>query len=888
MAAYGAIASVGVATGEGVHLVAWVRHGINPKTAAMRVRASDGALLDSTDILLATGGGTRDCYGGSVGPAVSFTGGVFLVAWPTSYKICAVRVRPDGTVLDRPPIVVAANTFNLDAPAVSADGNNFLVAWGDGRTVDPPSFSTPPNADNVYAARVRASDGAPLDGDGFAISNLAGPQKTPAVAFDGNNFFVAWADYSTGAEMFGARVRPSDRALLDTPPIRLANGMASVPSVAFNGTHLVTVWNGGSNLVGRRIDPASGGLVDPAPITMHTGIVVPFNLSQPVVGHNGNSFAVAWRGASDGLTDRARIHARRFDNALSPLGPSVVLDDRAAPGNVWTRQAISSVPGKHFVAWNNSLLHGATVDAATGGLVGAQLVLSRHAPRQTFPSASFDGLQHLVVWHEWNGAQFQIRATRLRDSDGSILDPGSLAISPASNADQIHPFTASNGRNHLVLWWERTGLRAVRVRGVDGALLDNPPLVLPAVPYGDLTENPRFDVDSDGQDYLVLYIEGASYTTPTSLLALRIRGEDGAVLDATPKPVTTPAPGLGSVSLGFVKSHYVASWIVVDLSANAYSAFARRLQPDGTAIDPTITVRQGPTGASGSRTQVAAMQDAAAVVWYEGSGVRMRRIRISDGNLLDAEPTLLLYNGGSPDHGVATGFDGEHLLVTGLKFPEREWRLQRVSTQGAVLDPAGVVLSPPANGDFALSPSPGRRTLLVYSRFDPSPGNSTDRMQFRWLGALPPPPPPVDPPPPPPVDAPAPPPQDAAPPPPVDAPAPMVDAPAPMVDASVDASAPADASGPPDVGSNPDVPSGEVAADGSPVATDAPGADAARDGAVTDAARDADGGRNADAGGPPEEEPGCSCDVGSRRPGRGGAWVLLPIAALWLRRRRRR
>src|SRR5205814_258563 len=93
------------------------------------------------------------------------------------------------------------------------------------------------------------------------------------------------------------------------------------------------------------------------------------------------------------------------------------------------------------------------------------------------------------------------------DQDGTSLDPAGLTIASSSPADQVLPRSASNGSNHLVVWWDGTSLRAQRVKGSDGSLLDGAGLALPATPGVWSSDAPRYDVASDGTDYLVLWLE---------------------------------------------------------------------------------------------------------------------------------------------------------------------------------------------------------------------------------------------------------------------------------------------------------------------------------------------------------------------------------------------
>ncbi|HLE03444.1 MAG TPA: hypothetical protein VI729_02375, partial [Anaerolineales bacterium] len=79
--------------------------------------------------------------------------------------------------------------INQYYPAVAWDGNNYLVVWQDYRNGSNP---------DIYGARVSAS-GVLQEPGGIVISTAANYQGFPAVAWDGNNYLVVWADYRSGS-----------------------------------------------------------------------------------------------------------------------------------------------------------------------------------------------------------------------------------------------------------------------------------------------------------------------------------------------------------------------------------------------------------------------------------------------------------------------------------------------------------------------------------------------------------------------------------------------------------------------------------------------------------------------------------------------------------------
>jgi large repetitive protein len=70
-------------------------------------------------------------------------------------------------------------------PAIAFDGTNFLVAWQDARDAGIDTSS------NIYACRL-TPHGEVLDPDGICLSHTRLEDYLPSVGSDGSGFFVAW------------------------------------------------------------------------------------------------------------------------------------------------------------------------------------------------------------------------------------------------------------------------------------------------------------------------------------------------------------------------------------------------------------------------------------------------------------------------------------------------------------------------------------------------------------------------------------------------------------------------------------------------------------------------------------------------------------------------
>jgi hypothetical protein len=245
--------------------------------------------LDPGGIPVSTGGFTQ------ANPAVTFDGLNYLVVWgdervnERSPHVYAARVTPDGTVLDPQGIpVCTAHDYQYDL-AVASGGGNSLVAWTDYYGSYAPS---------VYAARI-APDGTVLDPNGFQLYEDYKGRGYPSVTFGAGNYFVAWADGRNEIDLYGARVTPAGE-ILDPRSILIndANNWQLCSSVDFDGTNYFAVWTDGrsgvsSGVYGARVTP-DGTVLDSSGIMIAQVIGGHNSRMVPTVAYDGTQHIVAW------------------------------------------------------------------------------------------------------------------------------------------------------------------------------------------------------------------------------------------------------------------------------------------------------------------------------------------------------------------------------------------------------------------------------------------------------------------------------------------------------------------------------------------------------------------------------------------------------------------
>jgi len=523
------------------YLVVW-RGGTTEALYAARVSES-GMPLDPVAIRIGTAGqGVSDID-------VAFNGQEYLVVWTDQLlRVRCSRISMTGTVLDPKSVLVGGT--GARTPAVSSDGNNFMLVWTE----------LTQNIDTIYAARVDAS-GVMLDPGGVALV----PGHDPEIAFDGtsyllafrtvpagvhglrvagdttpigqafpisgpataderepdiafapalNSFLVVWR--TGGGVVYGRRVR-SDGLVLGTSEVRLSPSDNSwCPHVAWGAaqTGWIVTWNG-AEVYAARVD-AEG---TPAAVTQVR--LSPAKLGMPAVATSGAGALVVWHEAADSFD----ILATRISLA------GTVLD--AQPTLVSTTNNLQTSPAAGFDGTSNLVLwvderaggdiRGARVDQAGNVMDSSPIVVANTPDRESAPAITFNGMDYVAVWSRAVGAASEIRGTRISRA-GVVRDPTGILISPATL--QGNPAVAVLASDVLVAW-QAQGPESTDILG---KRVNDQGIVLDAAPIGIGTgSNEQTDpaASSDGKNYFVVWRE---LRPGSEMRAARVSAA-GAVLD---------------------------------------------------------------------------------------------------------------------------------------------------------------------------------------------------------------------------------------------------------------------------------------------------------------------------------------------------------------------
>lgn len=334
------------------------------------------------------------------GPVVGFGAGKFLVVWeraePGSYSLFGARVSPSGIVDDGAPLRIATASLPVRSPTISFDGTRFLVAY----TVAAPTTSGAET--NLYAVLVDptiALVSPQLSLVTGSQMELAHPSAAANIA---GKSFVAF-ERSTGfsRDIVGVLVNPAAGTVFGTPIQVTTSGNASRPAVASDGQGFYVAWQQGPDVAEQIFGAALGS----------SGFLVgtPRQLSsmgpalRPAIAFGASTYVATWTANASAQGFIEAISVRAADGAV--LGPPLELSN---PGTAFDDFSSVSYDGSDFGVLYESEPSGgdeaallASLISASGVSLPSETVLSNLEMRP-FGSAS-DGVSKTLVAYEKSG-----------------------------------------------------------------------------------------------------------------------------------------------------------------------------------------------------------------------------------------------------------------------------------------------------------------------------------------------------------------------------------------------------------------------------------------------------------------------------------------------------
>ena len=490
---------------------------------------------------------------------VAFAGTHFLVVWTdnrfaTANDIYAARVDTAGTVLDPSGIPISIVAADKNSPAVAFDGTNALVIWADKRSGT--SF-------DIYGARVSAA-GTVLDPNGIPVSTAAEDQSAPTLVFDGTHYLVAWTDHRSGAsfDVYGARVSTAG-AVLDPsgPPISTARRQPDLRGGRVRRHQLPRrlarrPHRPQPDVYGARVS-AAGTVLDPG---VHPDLHRPTTSVGPAVAFGGTNYLVVWddRRPAPTTTSTAPGSARRARSSTRTASSS------SAPPATRSSTPRSPFDGTNYlVVWDDS-----SPTTVSNDIYGASPHQRRHRRRQRHPrspprptvrsppSVASDGIDYLVVWEDRrSGTDHDIYGTRVTKT-GTVLDPVGTPISTAAG-EQVTSAVGFDGTDFLVVWEDhRSGTNAdIYGSRVAGAGNALDPSGIPISTAANDQLGPK--VASDGTNALVVWSDNRSGTS-RDIYGTRV-SNTGTVLSPSGTPISTAPNDQSQPALAF-NGTYLVIW----------------------------------------------------------------------------------------------------------------------------------------------------------------------------------------------------------------------------------------------------------------------------------------------------------------------------------------
>ena len=474
---------------------------------------------------------------------------------------------------------------------------------------------------------------------------VAGAGSNPSVAYDGTRWLAVWNE----AGVRGAFVDASGKPTAPSFPI----ASTGTPSVAWNGSQYLVVTNTSGTCNAVRVD-TTGKIVDPAPIAIATGA----GAASAIVS-DGSNWIFAY--SSSGGVSVARV---------SPTG--ALLGTTAIPAGAFGANSLSlSWNGSNFlVGWSqsitssSSIVYAARVSAA-GALVDATpFAISGGGDRNVNPCLASNGTDWLVTWMGFDSGH--IDAARVT-AGGTVLDGAPLAVTHAPGR-HWNPTCGYTSSRYLLAWSDARLSSGVPGTGSAGSLW---------------AETVGADGSLGGEVALIdanFGIQPRLVTTSTppflvwdGVLASRI-GAGPSLVDTTPIAVSTVRAQSSGASVGFDGSNYLAAWIDRRAGTTTAEVFVARLDRTGVLID-TMGTRVG-TDVVASQVAVSGGSPGWLVAWgTPGSALKAARLR-HDASMIDAAPFVIAssgaqialaaststwlatYQNAAQTHALTIGFDG--------------------------------------------------------------------------------------------------------------------------------------------------------------------------------------------------------------------------------------
>src|SRR6266568_3126354 len=330
--------------------------------------SSAGEVLDPLGIPICTDPGRQ------TSPRVAFDGEKYLVVWEDDrestadfqlYQIYGARLGTSGQVIDPNGFKITTNRVTRLGPAVASNGQGFFVAWEDWQRTDS-------SISDVYGSFV-SSDGVVANPDGIPLVTGAGWQAQPRLAFANGEYLMTYRDsWITGPDIWGIRVSTAGQPLSSAFRISNSNDEAGGRyGLASNGRDCFVVWGDDrGSPSGFGYPKIYGTLVrSNGVVASPNGILIATSAlyqERPRIASDGNDFLVVWQASDDPREEFTDIYGVKITGG-GTVGAPAKIPVNLAPG-VQYNPDVAFASGNYLVAWQDG----------------------RSSPNSTYPLGAYD------------------------------------------------------------------------------------------------------------------------------------------------------------------------------------------------------------------------------------------------------------------------------------------------------------------------------------------------------------------------------------------------------------------------------------------------------------------------------------------------------------------
>lgn len=386
------------------------------------------------------------------------------------------------------------STDTAGFPAVAFDGTNYLVVWADRNS----------GLDNFDIRAVRVSTaGQVLDPNGITISGADSIQARPALAYGGGRYLTLWQDARQKGtfryDIYAARVLTSG-VVQDPQGIAVRKsipGQQICPAIAFDGTNYLAVWQDARNVSFPQPDYDIYGIrIDPV-----NGIIdtAPLPIITGISGLENP-------GISFGATRYLMVNKRNnkiYGVFIQPTGAAT--DTFLIATNVFdfNPNGIAFGDTTFYVTWmgvgGNAM--GCRITQSGRVMDPSGIILDTTTYYCYAPVVCFGNGNCLAVWSCY---YYGINSRRIAE-DGTLFDPQLIQINPDYYYDLALDY---NGNLFFLIWTIRVNIYNDDIYGCrinqSGVPMDTNAIVI--------CNNPGWQYDAsvkyDGTNFILVWVDG--------------------------------------------------------------------------------------------------------------------------------------------------------------------------------------------------------------------------------------------------------------------------------------------------------------------------------------------------------------------------------------------